>query len=63
LETLISFFNQQPSGFVDAQEYMTIGKLMEKLRLPGGALPGGLHQIPEQEVLAPKMEHSSSAGL
>ncbi|KAI9770109.1 MAG: hypothetical protein M1840_003559 [Geoglossum simile] len=64
LEVVISFFSQQPSGFVDPQEYMTIGNLMKKLRLQGQALPGGLHQIPEQESLAPlKMEHSISAGM
>jgi hypothetical protein len=39
LEVVMAFFQQQPSGFVDAHEYMAIGKLMEKLRLHGG--PGG----------------------
>ncbi|KAH0541347.1 hypothetical protein FGG08_004185 [Glutinoglossum americanum] len=64
LELVMTFFQQQPTGLVDPQEYMTIGNLMKKLKLQGQALPGGLHQIPEQESMAPlKMEHSVSAGL
>lgn len=51
LELVMSFFQQQPSGFVEPQEYVTIGKLMEKLKLQRGgeSLPGGMHRIPEQE--------------
>ncbi|KAF2139622.1 uncharacterized protein K452DRAFT_310553 [Aplosporella prunicola CBS 121167] len=53
LELVMSFFQQQPSGFVEPQEYVTIGRLMEKLKLQRGSsgeqLPGGLHRIPEQE--------------
>ena len=52
LEVVMTFFRYQPSGLVDPHEYMTIGKLMEKLRCHGQGLPGGLHQIPEQEQLA-----------
>lgn len=33
LEIVMNFFQQQPTGFVEPQEYMTIGKLMEKLKL------------------------------
>ncbi|KAI9849455.1 MAG: hypothetical protein M1837_004075 [Sclerophora amabilis] len=66
LEVVMAFFRHQPSGYVDPQEYMTIGKLMEKLKLQGHGLPGGLHQIPEQDTMghAPgvKTEHSLSAG-
>ncbi|KAI9806364.1 MAG: hypothetical protein M1825_006479 [Sarcosagium campestre] len=66
LELVMTFFQRQPSGLVDPQEYMTIGKLMEKLRQHSHqSLPGGLHQIPEQEVLAPaqpKVDQSLSAG-
>lgn len=55
LEVVMAFFQHQPSGVVDPQEYMAMGKLMEKLRLQGTSggvpLPGGLHQIPEQEEL------------
>lgn len=56
LELVMSFFQHQPSGFVEPQEYVTIGKLMEKLRLQrsgsiGENLPGGLHRIPEQELV------------
>lgn len=33
MEVVISFFKQQPSGLVDPQEYITMGKLMEKLTI------------------------------
>ncbi|KAF2102151.1 CenpB-DNA-bind-domain-containing protein [Rhizodiscina lignyota] len=33
LELVMNFFAQQPSGIVEPQEYMTMGKLMEKLKL------------------------------
>lgn len=33
LEVVLSFFQQQPNGFLDLQESVTIGKLMEKLKL------------------------------
>ena len=32
LEVVLSFFQQQPSGFLDLEESVTIGKLMEKLK-------------------------------
>lgn len=44
LEVLMTFFQHQPSG-VDPQEYITMGKLMEKLKLQGNGLPGGMHSI------------------
>lgn len=66
LDTLLNFFNQAPSGLVDQNDYMTVLKLTEKLRLQqsNGPLPGGLHRIAEQdcEAPAPKMEQSMSAG-
>ncbi|KAK4634180.1 hypothetical protein CLAFUW4_00637 [Fulvia fulva] len=39
LEVVLGFFEQQPHGFLDLQESVTIGKLMEKLKLQsrGGA--------------------------
>ena len=51
LEVLMTFFEHQPSGAVDPQEYFTMGKLMEKLKLQGG-LPGGMQamQTPERDV-------------
>ncbi len=68
LEVVMQFFHQQPSGSVDPQEYMTIGKLMEKLKLQGQTLPGGLHRIPEHEgeMLPPRLgdlDPSSQLGV
>ena len=58
LEVVMAFFQRQPSGVVEPHEYMTIGKLMEKLRLQGGAPapappppqppPSGLQRIQEE---------------
>lgn len=65
LDTLLNWFQQAPSGLVDQNDYMTVLKLTEKLRLQSHAtLPGGLHRIAEQdgEHSAPKMEQSMSAG-
>ena len=47
LELVMSFFQHQPSGVVDPQEYFMMGKLMEKLKVQGplGELPGGMHSI------------------
>lgn len=47
LELVMSFLQHQPDGIVDAQEYITVGKLMEKLKIQGsiGELPGGMHSI------------------
>lgn len=36
LDTLLNFFSQAPSGFVNENEYMTVVKLTEKLRLQQG---------------------------
>ena len=59
LELVMTFFQQQPSGLVDPQEYITMGKLMEKLKLQqGSGLPGGLHQIPEREMSRKRSIHS-----
>ncbi len=66
LDTLINFFNQTAPGLADQNEYSTVLRLTEKLRIQSnGPLPGGLHRIAEQEcelLPAPKMEHSMSAG-
>ena len=48
LELVMNFFQNQPSGVVDAHEYIMMGKLMEKLKVRGsslGELPGGMHSI------------------
>ncbi|KAI9758352.1 MAG: hypothetical protein M4579_003091 [Chaenotheca gracillima] len=77
LEVVMDFFQRQPSGYVDPQEYMTIGKLMEKLRVQQHhhhhqhsshhGLTSNLQNISERDSLGPpaemKMEHSLSAGL
>jgi len=63
LELVIAFFQQQPTGFVEPDEYLTIGKLMEKLRvcsspqqqqgvhMSRGEMPGGMHRIASQEFV------------
>lgn len=33
MEVVLSFFKQQPSGYLDLQESLTVGRLMEKLKL------------------------------
>ncbi|MCJ1478348.1 hypothetical protein MMC13_007026 [Lambiella insularis] len=47
LELVLNFFQNQPSGVVDPQEFITMGKLMEKLKVQGGVgeLPGGMHSM------------------
>lgn len=56
LELVMTFFQSQPINVVEPNEYMTMGKLMQKLELaqsPDGtpSLPGGLHRIDEEEGL------------
>jgi hypothetical protein len=49
LELVMSYFQSQPTG-LGPQEYISIGKLMEKLELAqnqASGLPGGLHRIDE----------------
>ncbi|KAJ9200281.1 hypothetical protein DTO164E3_2988 [Paecilomyces variotii] len=51
LELVMNYFQNQPSG-LGAHDFMTIGKLMEKLELAqnqASILPGGLHRIDERE--------------
>lgn len=54
LDTLLNYFQQAPTGLVDQNEYLTVLKLTEKLRIQqqnnGPTLPGGLHRISEQEI-------------
>ena len=63
LELVINYFDHQPSGLA-AQEYMTIGKLMERLELAksqAGFLLGGLPRIDEHEdVPIPRMTKKRS---
>lgn len=59
LELVLNYFQNQPSGLA-VQDYITIGKLMEKLELAqnqGGALPGGLHRI-DEHVDGPRKKRS-----
>ena len=44
LEVLMNFFQYQPSA-VDPQDYIIMGKLMEKLKLRGDELPGGMRSM------------------
>jgi len=62
----MNFFQTTPTGFnVEPQEYVTIGKLMQKLKIQparpggngdGGEMPGGMHRIPEHEGFVRKVE-------
>lgn len=51
LELVMNFFQQQPQGFVEPQEYVMIGKLMEKLKIKRSSesLPTGLRRISEPD--------------
>lgn len=53
LEVLMNFFHHQPNGAVDPQEYITMGKLMEKLKLQGTGLPGGMHSLERGDGTTP----------
>ncbi|EGC41050.1 conserved hypothetical protein [Histoplasma capsulatum var. duboisii H88] len=48
LELVVTYFNSQPTG-LGAQDYVAIGKLMQKLELPQNQAAGlsGLHRIDE----------------
>lgn len=59
LELVMSFFKSQSADFVVApEEYMTIGKLMEKLRIKGRSesLPSGLRRASEPDYTVTKLE-------
>jgi hypothetical protein len=45
IKTLIAFFANQPSNAVDPHECILMGRLMEKLKLHGNPLPGGMHSL------------------
>jgi hypothetical protein len=67
LDTLLNFFSNAPQGLVDQNEYLTVLKLTEKMRLHSSTpsqIPGGLHRIPEQDSdgQAQKLDHSMSVG-
>lgn len=62
LEIVMTFFQGQPNGSLEPQEYMMMGKLMEKLQLQhrphqqlpvsaGGSMPGGMHRIHNAEFV------------
>ncbi|KKK26438.1 hypothetical protein ARAM_004164 [Aspergillus rambellii] len=63
LELVMSYFEQQPSGLV-AQDYVTIGKLMERLELAKAqqpnTLPGGLTRIDEHDDAVPLIAKKQS---
>jgi hypothetical protein len=56
LEVVMAFFQGQQPGVVDPQEYVMMGKLMEKLKLHpsqlSGEMPGGMHRIPSGDFNA-----------
>lgn len=62
LELVKIFFQSQPHGVLDPEDYVTIGKLLEKLKLansPDGSLPGGMHPIKEVSE-SPRMSKKRS---
>ena len=59
LELVINFFQSQNAGFlVEPQEYVTIGKLMEKLRIKRNSesLPTGLRRVSEPDFTSRKLK-------
>jgi hypothetical protein len=59
LELVMSFFKSQPSDFAVApEEYMTMGKLMEKLRIKGRSesMPSGIRRASEPDYSVTKLE-------
>lgn len=62
LELVMNYFQHQPTGLC-AQEYVTIGKLMERLDLAknqSNMLPGGLTRIDEHDDVPPHMNRKRS---
>ena len=58
LDLVWSFFQNQPAGILEPDEYATIGKLMVKLKLSQGpdrtpVLPGGIY--PVDRSLSPRV--------
>ncbi|KAF2712873.1 CenpB-DNA-bind-domain-containing protein [Pleomassaria siparia CBS 279.74] len=51
LELVMSFFQHQPHGFVEPQEYAMIGKLMERLKIKRSSenLPSGMRRVSEPD--------------
>ncbi|KAF1996512.1 CenpB-DNA-bind-domain-containing protein [Amniculicola lignicola CBS 123094] len=57
LELVMSFFQTQPSGFVEPQEYVMIGKLMEKLKIKRSTDSlSSLRRASESDFVIPKVE-------
>jgi hypothetical protein len=59
LELVMNFFQSQNAGFVvEPQEYVTIGKLMEKLRIKRSSesLPSGIRRVSESDFTTSKLE-------
>ncbi|KAI4123011.1 MAG: hypothetical protein LQ338_005498 [Usnochroma carphineum] len=45
LDVVMQFLKAQPASGMDPQDYITMGKLMEKLKLRGDELPGGMRSM------------------
>ena len=66
LEVVMTFFQNQPGISVDPQDFVSIGRLMEKLKLvrspSTGPLPGGFHPVSaeEDEHESPRMRKKRS---
>jgi hypothetical protein len=59
LELVMNFFQQQPQGFVEPQEYVMIGKLMEKLKIKRSSesLPSARHMSDSEFGIIEKVEN------
>lgn len=63
LELVMSFFQHQPHGFVEPQEYAMIGKLMERLKIKRSSesLPSVMRRVSEPDFSAARKIESLDA--
>ena len=63
LELVMSFFQHQPQGFVEPQEYAMIGKLMERLRIKRSSenLPSVMRRVSEPDFSSARKIESLDA--
>jgi hypothetical protein len=63
LELVMSFFQHQPHGFVEPQEYAMIGKLMERLKIKRSTenLPSVMRRVSESDFSSARKIESLDA--